>query len=363
MVIAGARALAQWVLTRTGGAPADTTAADDSAAPEAGGKPADTSASTTNPYAARDEKFLKTVTWMVAALAGVASVMVAGSQLSSIGALALEEDRGRLAAAAISVTVAVALVILAIGLLTWVQMPDYTNVGRLVKAHEKTAGGRSTLLTRTVTSDPTLHRGATDLGGLLDRWNASATAYELARAQVHEAALAVTRAETEAAKARAETTLADALKRQEAWEAQYGYYHRGVWATSQLNSHIRTKRKSQLVSVVVPLAAAVAALSFVVFAWASNPPTDEPDSADALPPTPVAAVLVLTDDDDVWQSRLGESCAGTARTTEGIPVIAVAESDAGVDVVTVPTPECPEPRQVVIAADEGTVTRAEDALD
>ncbi|MDT0164619.1 hypothetical protein Q9R32_03515 [Actinotalea sp. AC32] len=309
-----------------------------------------------NPFAPRTAQALSTLTWLVGALGAVASLMVAGTQLTSIGGLSWEEDRPRLLAAGGSVTLAVVLVVAAVGLLTWATMPG--RLSDLERLDELAAGSPRGEVASSVARDSSYHRGTGSLPDLLTALTTARGALYEAKSRLHDADLAAAREADDDARA-ARSAHADRVRAEVAvLTARNDDLRLGARAAVQLDSHLRTRRRVVGVSWTVLVVAVVVAACLVLFAWAANPPED-PDAAEpAVPARPVAAVLVLASDDGVWDDRLGAACADAARDG-GVDVVAVGSDDDAVTVVVVPGDDCPDPVEVVVPRDEGTVTAGE----
>ncbi|WP_043605891.1 hypothetical protein, partial [Cellulomonas carbonis] len=274
-----------------GGGGGSGAAKDGGTTPKAA--PADPSA---NPFAPRTAQALATLTWLVGALGAVASLMVAGTQLTSIGGLSWDDDRPRLLAAGGSVTLAVVLVVAAVGLLTWATMPG--RLSDLERLDELAAGSPRGAVASSVARDSSYHRGTGSLPDLLTALtNARAALYE-AKSRLHDAELAAAREADDDARA-ARTAHADRVRAEVAvLTARNDDLRLGARAAVQLDSHLRTRRRVVGVSWAVLVVAVVVAACLVLFAWAANPPAD-PDAAEgAVPPRPVAAVLVLASEPD-----------------------------------------------------------------
>lgn len=306
-------------------------------------------------YASSLNQWSTAVTWLIGALAAIAAAIIAGSQLSSIGQLSYDTQRGRLLLAAGAVVVAVGLVLLAIGLLFWAQSPSNTDFSRLKElAAGDRAFGLAAQVRRQVCDDSSLHRGQGDLGGLLTAVAETRTDYYKLRIDQYTKARQVAR-EIDDAKRNA----ADEVRKRTADElavvdAQLTEYRLGLLRVAQLDAFLRTRRRYRIASLAVLFISVLVTLAFVTFAWAANPPADREEAAAQRP---VAATLNLTTEgQQALQLRLGSTCAAAAASSAGVPVVALSSSDEGVEVVAVPSPDCPAPQRVMITVDNGTVT-------
>lgn len=333
--------------TAGGGAGGGSGGATAATAGGGGGSAGD--AAPVNPFAREDEQLLTSVKWLIGALAAIAALLVAGTQLSDVGQLTWPDDRVRMIAAGVTVVVVLVCVVVSLGLLAWVQTPGPgSDIERL---QEIARTRRPVEVLESVSRDSAYHRGAGDLDTLLLRLEEASEQHYAAKAEVVRARLA---AAGEVVPGQAVLEVGVAQDRAAARTAAYANLRDGVRRTSQLDRHLRIGGRARRVSAVVLGLSLLSALSLVVFAWASHPPADPAAEADALPARPVGATLVLPEGEDLWADRLGEACADRARL-DGVPVVALATSEDGVEVVTVPSEDCPEPVRVLVAVDEGTV--------
>lgn len=322
--------------------------------PPASGPPAD-------PYKEASDKTIATLTWFVGALAAIATLVVAGTQLSSIGEL----SKGpRLGWAIGSAAAALAGTIAAIGLLTWARLPgkpaDQARLQELAQGKEGRRGNarRDAWLLDRVEADPAFHRGTGSLKDLMAQMSATDVKYHEALKQFHKeksAARATTtdpKAENrKAAKAKAALDVAtDDVKR----------LRFGVQMSAHLLRYIDFRRKVYRAIWAVLALSVVVAAALVTLAWAANPP--EEDSTPQAVARPVHAQLYLVSKDEIWSARLGAECASAARTADGIEVVALASDDESATVVTIPSGQCLEPRRVVVPSDDGAVIAVSDSL-
>lgn len=362
--------LRRWLLTLLGGVPAaeaePTGAGDDKAAEEPGDAraPAAPRAAVPDPFANRNQRTLQTLTWLVGALAAVASLMVAGSQLSSLGQLTSGEDRDRLLLAAGSAGLAVALVVTAVGLLAWAQLPgpvvDVTRLRDIASTPDPK--GAEKLLVEGVAADSSYHRGTASLDRLLGEVDRSTAEYFDVATRLRDIELRSVRAgdddERSSLLAAADRLRTEQTIRQD----EVVGYRRGLQGAAYLDAHLRLRHRARVAAGLVLVIATVVAVCLVTFAWAANPPPEEAEVDAAVPQRPVAGRLLLTSEDAVWADRLGAGCAAAARAGDGVAVVALGSDDESVTVLVPPGPECPAPVQVTVARDDGTVTADEDAL-
>jgi hypothetical protein len=305
-------------------------------------------------FQSQNDQFLSAIKWLIGALAAIAAVLVAGTELPNVGLLTWPEDEARMRAAGLSFALVLGCVVIAIGLLAWVQMPGQgTDIERLRKIVEV---GKPKAVLQSVECDSSYHRGAGSLASLLESLDSASAEHYEAKHNALVARLVQAGDETETLTP--PLTPEDAAQRSAVRTAFYANLRHGVRLTSQLDQHLRMRRRAKVVTWIVLALTLLSALSLIVFVWAANPP-EPPTSEDAVPPRAVAATLVLTSTDAVWADRLGESCAEAARGDSGVPVVALSADDDGVQVLTVPGADCPEPVRVLVPAEDGIVVADE----
>lgn len=346
----------------TGGGPAVASSAarqqDEKKEPSAPAK-----ATVASVYAPALQQWSTAFTWLIGALAAVAAAMIAGSQLTTIGRLSMETDRGRLTLAVVGLVVAVGLILVAIGLLFWAQTPSNTNFQQLSEIARGEGPRRIGKDVRAqVAADTALNRNTGSLALLMDALAATREQYYPLRKEQYDAALAAAGATAEADKREYEQLRDVAAAKLNVVNGQLDQYLTALQRVSQLTSYLRSRRRYRLVSCVVMFLAALSTLGFVTFAWAANPPEQPDDAEAAAPQQPVAATLRLTATGrDVLAGTLGASCADSA-TKAGIAVIALSSSDSGIDVVVIPSAACPTSAAVTVSHAQGTVTAAKPVL-
>jgi hypothetical protein len=306
------------------------------------------------PYAQGIAQLRLTARWMTGALAAVASVMVAGSQLSSIGKLSWNEDGGRLWAAIVAVVVAVLAVVLAIYLLTRAQMPGDSNLQSLAAA----AKDPSSKLAKAAQADPSFTRGRKDIDAFLKDLAAARRSFYERKAVLADREEDVLNADAahlgdaEAARDKAAKYLALA-------EVRLDDLRKGQRALSELDVYLNIRRKFAVTSPGVLASALVAAGGFIVFAWAANPSDRAAAAGDAIPQQPSLARLVLNASQATnLKHTLGADCAQAATRPGGIPVIALSATKDEVEVVLIPSRSCPEPTRVGVPPGEVIAVRA-----
>lgn len=302
-----------------------------------------------NPFQREDDQYLTAIKWLIGALGAIAAVLVAGVQISSLGALRWPEDQARLILAAVAFTVVLICVVLALGLLAWVHMPEKGS--DLDRLHEIARTRSPSDVLQAVRRDSAYNRGTGGLAELLNSMEKVSDSFYEARRALMEARLAASESE---ASGTGQGRVEQARARVEAWSESYGRLREGARRVSQLDRHLRIARRARGVLTGVLLLTLLSALSLGAFSWAAHPPDPTASPEDAVPPRPVSALLLLSDDDPVWEDRLGEGCVQAAREG-GVPVVALSSSDEEVEVLVLEGGECAEPRLVLVPTNAGTV--------
>lgn len=313
------------------------------------------SADPPNPYQPGADKIRTTATWLAGALAAIATVMLAGSQLSDIGTMSPEDEPVRFGLAIGAAVVAVAAVAFAVYRLTVIQLPA---LGGLALAAKQARDGKSELV-KLAASDPGLRSGRTSVAKLLSDYDKARTDEIDATKAVEQAqldlGLATKSSEVEALKKKIAASQAEV----DAAAARAKKLRPTVVHVVQLATYLDLRAAFAQMRKGVFVAALVAAAAFVTFAWAANPPDPELSADSALDAVPVYAELRLTQDGvDRHASLLGEDCAATAQA-EGVPVLALASSSSGVEVVLVPSEDCATAARFVVSSGNGTVVAAD----
>ncbi|MHB1065010.1 MAG: hypothetical protein ACYC1Z_11085 [Georgenia sp.] len=307
--------------------------------------PAETPAAPVSPYAAANGRIRDAAKWMAAAIAAVATVLVGTSPLSGIGRLSAAEP-GRLYLAIGAIVVGLAAALVAIFLLSRIQLPQTVLAADIVAM----AADPTSAVAREAVHEPFLTAGRANLAAMLEDYAQVQKAY-------YEAVGALTAAEREVLEADSERkrqaarSKVDAAKERVAFEeARDGRLAPAVGYATDLAIHqkLRGRAGGSLASIMV--LSVLAGMSFVVFAWAANPP--EGAAADVLAARPSAGVLQGDDDDrESFARQLGAACATRIVEGEGAAVLALAASDGNLEVVIVPDDVCTEAARLTVPAD------------
>ncbi len=258
---------------------------------------------------------------------------------------------------------------LAIWLLTWAQMPGRaSDLSALERLAARGTGGRPPAagvdlqVLAAVRQDSSYHRGTGDLTQLLEALGLAREEYYQATGTVDDLAVRAAQSTTPEEQARLAAEHDRAARLRGLMRDRMDHYRVGAQATTFLRNHLLTQQRARRARSLVTVLAVVAALAVVTFSWAANPEAGSPEAEPALAARPVAAVLHLSSVESVWDDRLGSPCADAARGEAGVRVVALSSDGAGVHVLVLPGEACPEPRQVTVPTDEGTVRAAVGAL-
>lgn len=243
--------------------------------------------------------------YVIGIFAAIGALLVAGTQLSSIGKLSYEDDAGRLAAAVIALAFAIGAVVRILHEAIKILRPVEISLAD-VAADDK--------LRKDVEARPSLLGGADSVEDLQDQ-----LASDLLEDDERKGWLAV-----------ADEVMA-----------------RGAYKKAQICFDAAWK----------PMlgAALVGAAAIAVFAWAANPP--ESETADpVMRPDPVELTFTLTDDGrQTLSGELGEECVKGE-----IAALSIGGKEGAPRVVTLPTEDC-ETAQFTLDPELGTPIAADSA--
>lgn len=302
------------------------------------------SPSATNPYQTGNDQIRKTATWLIGALAALAVILLAGSQLSSIGKLPADHLTGRLIVAGAAAALAIGSVLFAIYRLSLILAPVTTPLKDL----RTEATTPTSTMVEIVRSDSGLTAGYPSIGDLLEKYDTARESRNTARAR-HRAALdamAVADSDTEEAAARKAEHKADLVeKRADADVAELRHYVVGL---TQLLGFLTVSKRFEAERCRVVVAAVIGALAIVSFAWAANPATPPGSAASALPAKPVAVTVFLTPAGITELSAvLGAACATESAVT-GTPGVALSASADAAEVVLTGGGSCQGPHRITL---------------
>ena len=341
-IVATAKAAWSTLIHGSGTTKAAIGAAGTSAAAAAAQPPASPPA--TNPYQAGNEQIRKTATWLIGALAAVAAILLAGSQVSSIGKLPADHLIGRLTVAGVAAAVAIASVVFSIYRLSLVLAPVTTPLKDLRKEAETP----SSQMVEIVKNDTGLTAGYPSIHDLLEKYDAERKKRIDAR-NLHQAArdnvvAAVSDAEKEVA-TKAEKTADLAEQRADTDVAELRRY---VFSLSQFLGFLTVSKRFETERARVVVAAVIGALAIVAFTWAANPATPPAAAAAALPAKPVSVRVFLTPAGVAeLSSVIGASCAEES-AARGTPGIALSASTDAAEVVLTGGGSCTGPQRITL---------------
>jgi hypothetical protein len=267
------------------------------------------------------DQFRSVGKWIIASFAAVATLLLAGIQLTSIGSA----DTPRLIVACIGLTVAVIAVILAIGNLTsllepHVSGPDnaaadadnpHTPLGKFTQDHH----------------DLLFPSGIANATELLAEFN----------------------------------RLRSMTPRDTADEKKFQNLRRSltdlVWWSSYEDAKERFDRSRNWTMV----AAGVVAVGATLYAWAATSPNNGESASPAaspsaaVEPTPVTVVLKLNPAGrTAFSGVLGSRCIAAASSSKGVLAIALSADTSQTTVVLIPTPTvCPMPTRISVPLNDG----------
>lgn len=244
--------------------------------------------------------------YLITIFAGVGALLVAGTQLASIGDLSLDDDPGRVIAAAVGLALTIAAIAVVVGLALKVLRPVEMTLDDLAADAE---------LRAEIERRPSLLGGAGSLSEVRDNLQTSALSEE-----DRESWFAV----------------ADQI---------VGYA-----------AYLRTRARFEGTWRPMLVAAIGGVIGITAFTWGANPPDDSTQAA-ALDPVPVPVRISLsTDGRDALADALGgESCA-----TGAIAGLSIGGTATAPKVVVAPHGTC-KAAQFVLASDWGAAIREDEA--
>lgn len=303
-----------------------------------------------NPFKPANDQLREVSKWLIGAFAAVGAVMLAGTQLSSIGSLSGEHP-GRLVTALAAALVVVLATCRAIYLLTTVLTLKFSGMhGLVAMSREQTMG-------EVLAADTGYLAGRPNVKALFDDYD---DAREVERA-AHTVRLGLER--EAAGHASAPKELADRLavaKAQEKLaERETEHLRTFVRMLIQMKGHFDVWSTFRDVRRGVLLMAVLSAVGIIVFAWAANPPKADTASkgTPVVQPRPVEARLVLTPGGQAdLGGVLGAECAARAASA-GVPVVALAVDEDFSEVVVLGADPCTTTR-LSVSAELGRVVPA-----
>lgn len=302
-----------------------------------------------NPFQLANTQLRDVAKWLIGAFAAVGTVMLAGTQLSSLGALSTERP-GRLVTATLAAVVVVLATLRAIFLLTKVLTLQFSGLHDLVRV------SREREMAEVLRADSGYLAGRANVGQLLHDYEEARTEERRARArrqELEQEAVGHTTVPDDLA-----ARLATAKAQEELADRRTTYLQGFVLTLVRMTGYFQVRRTFEDVRRGVLLMAMLSAFGLIAFAWAANPPKEEAsEAAPVVRPAPAQAVLVLTAAGrSELEAVLGEECAALAGSS-GVPVVALAADDDGSEVVVLGQEPCATSR-LHVATDLGRLVPA-----
>lgn len=316
------------------------------ASPVAATPPATTPAATTSRYAAANTRIRDTAKWMAAALAAVATVLVGTSPLSGIGRLSAEEP-GRLACAVAAIVIGLGAALIAILLLSRIQLPQTVLAADVAAMAEN---DRSAVAHEAV-HEPFLRAGRPNLKAMMKDYTQVQADYYAAVEELVEAQRAALGARSTKEREAAAARVAAARACLSFEEDRDRHLAPAVRYVTDLAVHEKLRERARTYLPWIVGLSVLAGSAFVMFAWAANPP--EASAGDtAVPARPSAGVLLGDPDDEQALARqLGAECARQIVDGGGTAVLALSASEGEVEVAIVPDAVCSSSARLTVAAD------------
>jgi hypothetical protein len=253
-----------------------------------------------------------TAKWLITIFAGVAGVLVAGSQLSSLGKLDLGP---RLLAALAGLALGIAGAAYAVMNTVPVLTSARVRLAELAVTQDKDEQ-------RFLQDNAELLLGlANDARELKQRYDIALSARAQAFTRLY-----------------ANPTDADLNTQAKVSDAQASNYSQAVGGLLTAARYDRVRRKFEAAQREMLWGGLFAAAGIALFAWAANPPEPPAESSAAVPNSPVAVRVFLTPDGTAALTGiLGEACV---TDPAGVEAIALEASDSSATLVSIGTASC-----------------------
>ncbi len=264
--------------------------------------------------------------WLIGGFAAVGVALAAGSQLSDIGHL----DGDRLVVAGLGVVLTLIGIVAAIVYATRVLTPKPVGLGELV------AGEKSSATSKRIEEEPDLLLGyGTSIAGFQKKRRETIAAADTAWKEYEDSE------DNEKLRARAMRTQEDKTRINAAMQWLFSF-----------SRYTETERlfKRSLHAMVV--AAAVAALGIVAFAWAAHPEESEETQGPQAAVVGTAPALVEVDLSHEGKEALADDL-GKQCNADAVEAIAIGGSAESPELVSVPTEDCKLDR-FVLTSEVGT---------
>ncbi|WP_084125406.1 hypothetical protein [Demequina sp. NBRC 110054] len=300
------------------------------------------------------------ISWLIGGLAAAATVMLAGTQISSVGTMSAS-DGARFWIALGGVTSAVAGVLWLLFLFYTLKKPvvaDFHDLHELTRPRPDKV--QATVL-ELVDFDTSLNMGTADFKALWTALEDARAVYYSTLDDLHAAKIAASGASDPETSAPLAAEVERLEKLRKVNETQLRRFHTGAQRVTDRLQYQRTRARFSRGAWLAFGGSTLAAIGICAFAWAVNPTAPGQESSAAAPQSPTAAVLQLNEAGfETYGYLLEDSCAEDARE-DGIPVIALSREDDAWEIVTVPSDVCPGPVRLTVATDQGNVEAIDQA--
>lgn len=280
-------------------------------------------------FSAAVDRMRETAKWIITLFAGLGAVLIAGTQLSSVGRLDPADDLWRLVTAGIAGLVALAALARIIWAATNVILAGEVTLAKLEEAEKRNSADPEIQWIR----EHELLGGFDTVARLRER-----------RAAVLGSYAAYVTGESD------EPPDADEMQRIGPVAARLGLITQRVAGGVRFHRVEQEFRRTRTTMFVAGGAAAAAVL---VAVWALNPPPPGERGARFVGPAP-GRMHLTTEGRDLLSPRLGAGCVGG----EPVPVVVLGVEGGSYDVVVVPSERCRTAR-LSVTDGLGTVLAAE----
>lgn len=289
-----------------------------------------------NPFATGNQQVRTAATWFIGALAAVATVLLAGVQLTSVGQLTWEDNPGRLSAAGVAALAAIGSVIYAIYRMSTVFAPLSTQMSDVAA---EVANPKNSLA-KLVNEDSGFLGGYPSFEELRAELVERRTKLKTANTDVGKFEAALDTASDVAGRRAAEVALQRAQAKVARREERVAELRRPINRLAQILGHQQVTQRFVDARTAVLVCAGITAAAVVIFAYAANPPKPEAAVTPAAPSRPVPVNLILTAQGaSELSALLGAAC--TRQALSGTPGVLLSRTASADDVIILGTGSCP----------------------
>jgi hypothetical protein len=271
------------------------------------------------------DQFRSVGKWIITSFAAVATLLLAGVQLTSLGSV----HGWRLFGAFAGLGIAVIAAIVAIANLTSVLQPHVSTVEDSVAEAEQEGSPLASFIAN--------HRtlffpvGIEDVQGLKGKYDEARAARALAQRPSSYS------------------------------EGNYQELRRSLWNLVWMSSYENAKKEFEESRKVIIGAALAVAVGAALYAWAATAPTtgsNSNSSSAAVGPAPVEVIIKLTGAGQAaFGGILSDKCIEAASGHSGVHAIAVSADSSQTTVILIPTPgKCTAPTKISIPLSDGFAT-------